>query len=161
MSVDVDIAVRLGRDDFRLPTEWSPDELDRAIADDVYGRLRFRSPEHGEGFLEDDLVPLVAGVCFQSMEYLAAGRPWAAFATRYPGDIKMFRDGGRITVALDDDAVFTAPATELLPALVDGGRRAIEALRPVLERRPAGQEEIANLEALAGEAEEALASAQP
>lgn len=159
MAVEVDFLVRFGRDDLQPPRAWSESDIEQLLADDLYGRLVLRSPGQPEAFFSDELVALVAGACFQSMEYLAAGQSWAAYVTRYPGDIGLVPEAGVVTATFNHQPIFRAPIDELLPALYDCGCRALQNLRPVILRGPAGPEQVEALEALALEARQALVSA--
>lgn len=159
MAIEIAFALRFGADDFRFSDQW-PDagpDADKVVEDDFYGRLVVRQPGEPEGFFQDDLLPLIAGACFQSIEFLAAGEPWIAWATRYDGTLGLRPDGDMVTATLEDEVLFRAPARELLPALVDGGQRAMALLRPLVLRAPYGEDSLKGLEGLAEEAERALA----
>jgi hypothetical protein len=155
MTVQIEYVVRVGRDEFRPPTDLTDEQIPTVVSDDVYGRLIFRRNDD-EAFFEDDLIPLVAGACFQSMEYLAAHKPWRSWVTRYSGDLGLITDGNTITATFNEEPLFAAPATEMIAALLDVGRRAIDDLSPILAHYPAGSDHHNSLVALRAEAEAAV-----
>lgn len=155
MTVRVDYLIRVGPDDFVLPADVTDAQLPGVVADDLYGRLLFRTGDD-DAFLEDDLLPLITGVCLQSMEYLAVGTPWVGLATRYPADFGLDTDGSTITVTIDGEPLLSAPAAAMMAALLDAGRRAPDDLAHILAHYPYGNDYGSALRALLAEAEQVL-----
>lgn len=163
--VTVRFSVRVAPD--RFVVEPDAGEVAAAVAD-LYGRvvvdLVDASGPPSEVFLEDDLTALVANVCFQAPAQLSAGVPFAAYVTRYPGDIAMERDGAR--VRLSGNAVFTAdgqpdaaldlPADALLTELHACGDRVLALLHRLLGDDPAQADVLTGLDGLRAESAAAL-----
>ena len=155
MTLVIEFVFRVGRDEFCPPTDLTDEQMAAVLSDDLYGRLVFRR-NGDEAFFEDDLIPLVAGACFQSIEYLAADVSWRSGVTRYPGDLGLITDGTAITATFNKEPLFTAPAGEMIRALLDAGRRAIDDFTPILAPYPAGGDYRDSLLALLAEAERAM-----
>jgi hypothetical protein len=114
--------------------------------------------------VEDELVPLIANLCFQAPAQLATGESFGAYVNRYPGEYYLELAGADIRV--HGSAVLSAestgkterlaPAAELLPALHLCGRRALAFFHGRFGDDPAQAEALSALEALEAETAAAL-----
>ncbi|MGW3962350.1 hypothetical protein ACWED2_21200 [Amycolatopsis sp. NPDC005003] len=163
MPVTAQFGVRTGSDVFT--TEPGPALGLPGGQDYWYGRILLAGTDSPGVFVEDELLPLVASLCFQAPAQLAAGEPFGAYINRYPGEYYLEPAGAE--VRLHGSAVLSAngagatdwaaPAAELLPALHDCGRRALAFFRAGTGDDPAGAEALSALEALEAETAAALA----
>ncbi|WP_206788587.1 hypothetical protein [Amycolatopsis sp. MtRt-6] len=159
MPVTARFGVRTGPDVFAV--EPGPGLEPPGGQDYWYGRVLLDAPGV---FVEDELLPLVASLCFQAPAQLAAGEPFAAWTNRYPGEYHLEPAGA--DVRLHGSAVLSAngaaatewaaPAAELLPALHDCGRRALAFFRSRIGDDPGQTEALSALEALEAETAAAL-----
>jgi hypothetical protein len=162
MSVIVTFAVRVGPDRF-LP-EHALADADLSTQDYLYGRVLVSVPGRGEIFISDELIPLIASICFQAPTDLSQGQASGAYINRYPGEFYLEPIGpetrihGSAVVGADGQlgAELTAPTVELLPALHDCGRRALAFFRRVVGNDPAQKENLTGVAALERETAEAL-----
>ena len=162
MPVTVQFSVRAGRDLFL--TEPGADVAPLAGQDYLYGRVLLSVPGGPDVFVEDELVPLVADLCFQAPAQLGAGESFGAYINRYPGEYYVEPAGtdlrlhGSAVLATDGhrETELVAPAAELLPALHDCGRRALAFIRGQLGQDPAQADALNALDALQAETSAAL-----
>lgn len=163
MPVTAQFSVRTAPDVFDTEPGPAPDLP--GGQDYWYGRVLLAGTGSPGVFVEDELLPLVASLCFQAPAQLAAGEPFGAYINRYPGEYYLEPAGE--DVRLHGSAVLSAngasaaewvaPAAELLPALHDCGRRALAFFRGLTGDDPAGSEALSALEALEAETAAALA----
>jgi hypothetical protein len=122
-------------------------DLDRhreafARADPPEGALILEHDAEPRLELADDLWAAVKNVCFDAVAALAErSRDCVLYRrTNAEGNVVFIPRGSTVRIIGDETPTFTAPASELLPALYDCGMRVIglldeaDALRPAAER---------------------------
>jgi hypothetical protein len=156
----VRFAVRIGPDQFAVEPAGPTVELD---SDDQYGRLLFGAADQVTAIVEDGVISLIGGPCFQAVTQLAAGADFISWTERYPGEINFSRTSGGIQLegsVLDGAGApgpaVVLPADELITGLYACGRRALDFLHAQLDSDPAQTAALAGLEDLAAEARAAL-----
>lgn len=156
MPVTVQFTVRAGHDLFLTEAELSSSANRLAGQDYLYGRLLLSVPDGMAVFVEDELIPLIANLCFLAPTQLSAGQAFGAYINRYPGEFFLEVIGADtrlygssvFTPAGQPDAELIAPTTEFLPSLHACGRRALAFIHRELGADPAHAEALAALDAL-------------
>jgi hypothetical protein len=130
MAVTASFGVRVGHDHFVGEAELSESG---PLPADLYGRVWLSTSDTESVFVEDQLVDLVANICFQGLTRLVEDGAFEAYTTRYPGEFRL--EAADAETRLRGSAVFTsdgtpnaelvAPTVELLAALHACDQRAL------------------------------------
>jgi hypothetical protein len=155
VTAAVDVSLRVGPDRFRPLADLRPAEAARVIDASFYGRVAFRVDD-SVATLADNVVNLIAAVCFDAVAAVARCEPWMRYLETYPGTLTAARINEEFTLCLDGEVVLRAPVAAVVPDLLEAGRAAIEAMVPLIEQAPYGQEQVEGLRGLAEECRAAI-----
>jgi hypothetical protein len=125
--------------------------------------------DHLEVIVEDQLIDLIANICFQAPIQLHADQSFGAHMARYPGEF--YLEIVDADTRLFGNAVFTpdgkgeaeliARTADVLSALHDCGHRALAFFHQRLDADPAMADTVAGLDALDQETATTLRHGEP
>jgi hypothetical protein len=126
-SSDADVSVRfrafLGRGRYADEAELAAGAVALGDRSPLKGQIEMAAPGTPPAHPEDELVPLVLGLCFHAVADLTrSDHAVVAYANDY-GYLRLDREADLIRVSGDGVPLVRLPERALLPALVDCGGR--------------------------------------